>query len=162
MKRGNTHLSIIFWVAALLTAPTVQAEIFKCTEADGHVTYSNVVGKNCKALNLDPVSSGNERGNKSNANKANTKDSPSGFPKVNESTQKARDTDRRRILENELLAEQNNLAQAKQDIAEQEAMRNGDERNYQKVLDRVQPFKDKAVLHERNIEAIKKEIANLR
>lgn len=41
-------------------------------------------------------------------------------------------------------------------------MRSGDERNYQRVLDRLQPFKDKAALHERNIEAIRKEISNLR
>lgn len=87
---------------------------------------------------------------------------PSTFPKVDGNTQKARDTDRRRILESELGAEQRNLEQARKDLAAQEAARSGDERNYQKVLDRLQPFKDKAALHERNIEAINKEISNLR
>ena len=87
---------------------------------------------------------------------------PATFPKVDESTQKSRDTDRRRILENELATEQKNMEEAKKQVLEQEAVRTGDERNYQKVLDRIQPFKDKAALHERNIVAIKKEISNLR
>ncbi len=87
---------------------------------------------------------------------------PAVFPRVDDNAQKARDTDRRRILESELAAEQKNLEEAKKALAEQEAVRSGDERNYQRVLDRLQPFKDKVALHERNLEAIRKEIANLR
>jgi hypothetical protein len=37
-----------------------------------------------------------------------------------------------------------------------------DERNYQKALERLQPCKDKVQLHERNIEALRREISNLR
>ena len=88
--------------------------------------------------------------------------SPSGFPKVDGDTQKARDNDRRKILEQELATEQKSLDQAKKELAEQEAIRTGDERNYQRVLERLQPHKDKVALHERNIEALKKEIGNLR
>ena len=55
-----------------------------------------------------------------------------------------------------------NLEQAKKDLAEQEATRSGGERNYQKVLDRLQPLKDKVALHERNIEAVQKELSRLR
>lgn len=62
----------------------------------------------------------------------------------------------------ELASEQASLEQAKKELANQEAIRTGDERNYQRVLDRLQPFKDKVALHERNIEALKKEIGNLR
>ena len=38
----------------------------------------------------------------------------------------------------------------------------GDERNYQRVLERLEPFMNKVALHERNIEAIQKELAKLR
>ena len=38
----------------------------------------------------------------------------------------------------------------------------GDEKNYQKYLDRIQGYKDKVALHERNIEALNKELAKLR
>jgi hypothetical protein len=93
---------------------------------------------------------------------------PGNFPKVDEQTQKSRDGDRRRILENELAAEQKNAEQAKKDLAEQEAIVLPSERmqggaiSGGKVQERLQPYKDKVALHQRNIEAIQKEIANLR
>ncbi len=85
-----------------------------------------------------------------------------GFPRVDSGTQKARDTDRRRILEEELNSEQKSLEVARKELEDQESVRYGNERNYQKVLDRVQPYKDKVQLHERNIEALRREISNLR
>ena len=88
--------------------------------------------------------------------------SPAGFPRVQEDTQKARDTDRRRILEQELAGEQRNLEQAKKDLAEQESIRNGDEKNYQRVQDRLVPYKERVAQHERNIQAVQKEMGNLR
>lgn len=149
----------LFAVAALtlLTGAPAYADIFKCVGVDGHVMYSNMADKNCKKLSLEPVPSS------TSASKSSARTpSPSSFPKVDENSQKARDNDRRRILETELAAEQNNLEQARKDLADQEAIRSGGERNYQRVLDRLQPYKDKVSLHERNIEAIQKEISNLR
>jgi hypothetical protein len=162
MKIRGLHFSTVLLV---LAAMPVQADIYKCTEADGHVTYSNVATNKCKKLNLEPV-------NTSQGAKAAPKTpTPATFPKVDDNTQKARDTDRRRILETELAAEQKNLEQAKKDLAEQEATILPSERmQYKggagisggKVEERVQPYKDKVALHERNLEAIRKEIANLR
>ena len=43
-----------------------------------------------------------------------------------------------------------------------EATRLGDERNYQKYLDRVQGLKDNVALHEKNVEALNKELAGIR
>ena len=157
----KTKLPLIASVFLLVTASPVLADIFKCVGADGHVTYSNMGDKNCKRLSLTPVpaSASSAAPAAKPAAKAPT---PAGFPKVEESAQKSRDGDRRRILEGELAAEQNNLEQAKKELAEQEAVRLGGERNYQKVIDRLQPFKDKVALHERNIEAIQSELSRLR
>ena len=159
MKTQGLHFSIA--LLALATLPA-QADIYKCADADGHVTYSNVATKNCKKLNLDPV-------NATPAAKAAPRTpTPATFPRVDDNTQKSRDTDRRRILESELAAEQKNLEQAKKDLAEQEATVLPNERmqgggiSGGKIQERLQPFKDKAALHERNLEAIRKEIANLR
>ena len=66
------------------------------------------------------------------------------------------------MLEKELLAEETALAEARKALAEQEAIRLGNERNYQKVLDRLQPYKDKVELHQRNVDALKKEIGSLK
>jgi len=41
-------------------------------------------------------------------------------------------------------------------------VRSGDEKNYQRVLDRVQPYKDAVERHERNVSALRKELANLK
>lgn len=154
MNKYNS-LALLFVVVAL----PVQAEIYKCVDASGGTLISNSrVDKNCK-----PVLTGPDNtlpAAKARAAAANP--SPAGFPKVQEDTQKARDNDRKRILEQELSGEQRNLELARKELAEQEAVRNGDERNYQKLLDRVQPYKERVAQHERNIQAIQKELGNLR
>ena len=86
--------------------------------------------------------------------------SPAGFPKVDPATQNNRDGARRRILEEELSGEDRALAQARTELTEQESIRNGDEKNYQRVLDRLQKYKDEVELHEKNVEALKKELSN--
>ena len=158
-------MGIRAWFAVgVLTAcmsPTAFADIYKCVGTDGQVTYSNMPDKNCKRLSFDPIPAASPA-SPAAARPAARTPTPASFPKVEENAQKARDNDRRRILESELEAEQKNLAQAKKELADQEAVRSGDERNYQKVLDRLQPFKDKVALHERNIEAVQKEISRLR
>ena len=80
-----------------------------------------------------------------------------GFPRIDSGTQRARDTDRRRILEQELTTEQQGLDAARRELDEQ-AARNGGDRNSV----RAQPLRDKVQLHERNVEALRREISNLR
>ncbi len=145
------------WVAAWVAMPA-WADVYKCVDEDGHVTYTNTKPSpkaKCTALSRDQRVS-------TVPGRATNSPTPAGFPKVSGDAQKARDNDRRTILEQELAAEQKNLDQAKKELAEQEAIRTGDERNYQRVLDRLQPYKDKVALHERNLEALKREIGNLR
>ena len=150
--------NLILLTGFYLVPSLALADVYKCVDDDGHVTYTNTkpsAKAKCTALSRDQRVS-TVPGRASNA------PSPSGFPKVDGDTQKARDNDRRKILDQELATEQKMLDEAKKALAEQEAVRTGDERNYQRVLDRLQPYQDKVALHERNIEALKKEIGNLR
>ena len=154
----NILRKIIIVGIGLLAVPLARADVFKCVDEDGHVTYTNTKPSpkaKCTTLSRDQRVS-------TVPGRATNAPSPASFPKVDGDTQKARDNDRRKILEQELATEQKSLEQAKKDLSEQEAIRTGDERNYQRVLDRLQPYKDKVALHERNIEALKKEIGNLR
>ena len=153
----NILNKLLMVVAAFFALPA-WADVYKCVDDDGHVTYTNTKPSSkakCSALSRDQRVS-------TVPGRAASTPSPAGFPKVDGDTQKARDNDRRKILDQELATEQKNLDQAKKELAEQEAVRTGDERNYQRVIERLQPFKDKVALHERNLEALKKEIGNLR
>lgn len=146
----------------MLFAGAAQADtLYKCTDPAGHTTYTNQKGdaKNCVILSQDkPVSTFAPPPTKPRANTP----TPESFPKVSSETQKGRDSDRRRILEEELASERRSLDGAKRTLAEQEAVREGGERNYQKYLDRLKPLQDSVQLHERNIEALQKELANLK
>ena len=146
-------------IALLLGICTVYAHagtIYKCAGEDGSTLISNTkVDKSCKA-----VVSGPDNALPAPKAKAAATPSPSGFPKVAEDTQKARDGDRKRILEQELAGEQKSLEQAKKELAEQDAIRSGEEK--QKALDRTQPYRDRVAQHERNIAAINKELGNLK
>ncbi|MDR0378634.1 MAG: DUF4124 domain-containing protein [Candidatus Accumulibacter sp.] len=148
--------------ALLATMGIAQADVlYQCVDDLGRKTFSNVklADKNikCASMNLGPMTAA-----PSSPPRRAASPSPSNFPRVGEPDQKARDNDRRRILENELQAERKSLEQAKEDLVGQESIRNGNERNYQKVLDRLEPYKNKVALHERNIEAIENELARLR
>ncbi|MDP2809668.1 MAG: DUF4124 domain-containing protein [Rhodocyclaceae bacterium] len=147
----------------LLTAGAVHADtLYKCTDGQGHNTYTNqkTAGKSCTILSQDkPVSSFSTPSKPPSRTATPT---PGDFPKVGSGQQKARDSDRRGILEEELAAEQKKLDEARKVLAEQEAIREGGERNYQRVLDRLKPYQESVQLHERNIEALRKELANLK
>lgn len=148
----------------LSAASVAQADIYKCVdEPGGSPTYTNEKPapgrKGCTLLSREqPISTVPAMP----VRKPSATPTPSNFPRVDDGTQKSRDNDRRRILEQELATEEKALDEARKALTEQESVRTGDERNYARFLERVQPFKDKVALHERNVEAIRKEISNLR
>lgn len=150
-----------------VSAGSVFADVYKCVETDPatgetRVTYTNTTqGKNCTRLSQDlPVSS--VPGARLPKAKAAPTSSGAGFPRVSESDQRKRDNDRRAILEAELEAEENALEAARKELAEADAVRFGNEKNYQRKLDRLKPFQETVEQHERNVEALKKEMRNLR
>ena len=81
--------------------------------------------------------------------------------KVDPAQQRARDGDARRILETELKREEEKLAQLQKDYNNGEPERRGDERNYQRYLDRVAEMKAAITRKEADISALKREIAKL-
>ena len=145
----------------LLVRPVAAQTIYKCTDEHGGTLISNTkVNKNCKAVSSSPESS--VPAPKARPSGAAANPTPAGFPRVQEDTQTARDTDRQRILEQEMTGEQRNLEQAKKELVEQEAPRSGDDKNQQRAQERLQPYKDRISQHERNIQAIQKELGKLR
>lgn len=151
-------LRMLCHLALCGAAGAAWGEIYKCVGPDGHVTYTNnkSAAANCKQISSDlPVST-------VPAARVPQHRPSSDFPRVDEGTQKSRDSDRRRILEQELAAEQEQLQTARKALVEGEATRLGGERNYQKYQERVQRLRDDVALHERNVDALQKELSNLK
>ena len=82
--------------------------------------------------------------------------------KVDVGAQRTRDTDRRRILEEELAAEEKRLADLKKEFNNGEPERQGDERNYQKYLDRSEKLKADVARGEANVDSLRRELTNLK
>ncbi|HEV7915691.1 MAG TPA: hypothetical protein VGP22_18145 [Albitalea sp.] len=85
----------------------------------------------------------------------------SGEERVAPGEQRARDTDARRILEDELKREQERLAAMQKDFNNGEPERQGDERNYQKYLDRVAEMRANIARKEADVAAIRRELSKL-
>jgi hypothetical protein len=150
---------ILATLLAALAIPASAQSIYRCTDANGGTLISNTrVDKSCKPVVTGPDSSIPAPKAKPGGAAANS--TPGNFPRVQEDTQKARDTDRKHILEQELASEQRSLEQARRDLAEIEATRNPD--GSPPPPDRLQPYRDRVSQHERNIGAIQKEMGNLR
>ncbi|WP_225433335.1 DUF4124 domain-containing protein [Thauera sedimentorum] len=145
-----------------LLAGSAHAQVYKCVDEEGRVTYTNdrTIAKGCTQLSQDqPVSTiPAPAARPSPAPSA----APQNFPRVSPDAQRERDQSRRQILEKELAQEESALAEAQKALADQEAVRYGNERNYQRVLDRLAPFKEKVEQHQRNVDALKRELRELR
>jgi len=144
-----------FLLALGLASVFVSAQVYKCVDTDGKITYSNDRGqdKGCKPLSGEQsVSTISMR----------VSPPPAAFPKISDEMQKDRDKARRQVLEKELENEELALEGARKELAEQEGVRYGNEKNYQKALDRMQPYKDTVERHERNIKALNQELSGLR
>lgn len=148
-------------LAAAMAQAQQEVTIWSCRDKDGrtHVTNlkADTVGKSCKVVQQSrvqvvPAVTPNARP---------AAKSPTSFPKEDANARANAKARQREILERELSQEEKLLAQARNELAEQEAVRYGDERNYARVLERLQPYKDKVELHEKNVESLKRELANL-
>lgn len=152
--------NLILVLSLVLLAPAVSAEIWECVDESGNKRFTNIKSeaRGCKLLNVGPPNT--LASPKPQAKGASA--TPPGFPKVDGETQRQRDNDRRKILEQELANEEKLLAQARKDLEEQEAVRLGSERNYQRVLERLEPYKKKVKLHEDNVTNLRRELASAR
>jgi len=156
-----------FLLLALVAAgfPAQANTLYKCTGPDGRVTYTNQkTQQNCEIIAQDkPVSTF-----AAPPTQRPRQATPADFPRVNGDQQKARDNDRRAILERELANEQKNLEAAKKELTEQENTVLPEERVQGGGIKggvretRVQTYRDKVQLHERNLESLRRELANLK
>jgi len=131
--------------------PTVVqgTNLYRC-QTQGGTHYFNLEG---------PVS---DSGSAAVARSAPTA-TPQGFPKVDTGTQKGRDDLRRRVLNEELTTEEKLLAEARVAYNNGAPLPLAEEKDVpQRYTDRVARLRQAVSLHEKNIEALKKELAATR
>ena len=141
-------------VGALGASPALAqvTEIYKCYDESGRPLYTSekrdTRGKRCELVSRE-------------VNVVPAPPPPKVSPRESASQRANAKERQREILERELATEQQLLAKAQKDLADQEAIRTGDERNYARVLERLQPYKDSVQTHQKNIYARKRELSNL-
>ena len=157
-------MRIAYVFALLCAAPlAANADLYKSVDADGLVTYSSSPLKGGKKIYLEPLPT--------MVPLAKTR-SPSDFPKVDGETQKGRDVSRRKILQDELDAEQKLLETAKQNLQAAQGENNGNFVSNGKSMHnggRAQDYADEVSrltaevnLHQQNIDALNTELSKLK
>jgi hypothetical protein len=159
MKRHLLWMAVA--AATLQAAAPASAEICVYLDSEGRTIYSNVNEAPPKgAKKLRCFKEAQAPAAESVAKPAQSTEAK--LPNVDAQTQKRRDDERRRILESELASEQQQLDTARKALAEQESIRTGGERNYQRYLERVEPYRKQVETHERNVQALQQELRTLR
>jgi Domain of unknown function (DUF4124) len=165
IARSFLHLSMVSALMLTLGAADTFAStsnhiLYKCTDQAGVTLYTNQKTKDrtCTVLSVAVMAPPSQKGTSNGVAPAPTDrktaaktPTPADFPRVSGNDQKTRDNDRRAILDRELATEQANLEKAK--VPTPASTTSPAAR---------QAWQDSIALHERNIEALNKEISRLR
>ncbi|UXY16232.1 DUF4124 domain-containing protein [Chitiniphilus purpureus] len=163
----SSRFTLLATLAFCAWTPAALADIYKYVDEEGRVTFSNIPQRGAQRVYVDSISvipapRPRAKAGLPGASRPSTT-SPSNFPKVDSATQKARDSNRRLILQEELAAEQRALALARQSLADAESTRSTEEKqNPQKYVERLTRLREASVVHEKNVAALTAELARLR
>jgi len=134
------------------TPRVVEGSMYKCTTASGASAYFNVPDGTAAAPARRP-------GGPVVGPPAQPQATPAGFPRVDANTQKGRDEMRRKVLQDELAAEEKLLLEARA------AFSNGappalpeEQAQPQRYADRIARLRQSVQLHERNVDALRREL----
>jgi len=153
--------------AACLGDAQAQNDVYVCTDENGAKEYKNTgTTKGCRKVDLPGLAAAVSQPKR--AMQGAVPVSPgsgvtaASFPKVDAATQKSRDSDRKLLLQDELNTEEKKLTGLRVEFNNGEPERRGDERNYAKYQERVAGIREDIARSERNIAALKRELANVR
>jgi hypothetical protein len=170
-RRAAVLMPSLIGLVVCLGATSARAEdkpVYRCpgnlyTDA---LSSKEAQAKGCKTLDGAPItviqsvaprvssaSGGGSNGGSSGASSPGSK--------VTSDDQKARDSDRRRILEAELRKEEEALLALQKEFNNGQPERKGDERNFQKYQDRVAEMKAALTRKEADVAALRRELGAL-
>jgi len=163
--REIVALTALLGSSLLSTAARAQGDLFLCVDDEGRKTYTNTGNtKGCTRQEISPVTTvpAPRLPSRSVAANGAERATPANYPRVDGETQRTRDSERRRILEDELRAEEDRVARLREEFNGGEPERRGDERNYARYQERVQRLQEEIQRGESNLVALRRELASLR
>jgi hypothetical protein len=159
---GKWCVRALSWCLALAVAGAAGAQgpVCKYIDADGNIVFSNLPPE--RGQRKISCMYGDEPARKGTPASRSTP-TPAGFPKVDADTQRNRDDLRRKVLSDELAAEEKSLTEARATYANGAPVPLPEEQaNAAKYQERIARLRQSVQLHERNIEALKKELGATR
>lgn len=151
-------------LCGLLVQAPASADIYLCMDGQGRKILTDSYKPGCKSLDIagSIPAPAPRKGAAPARTAAAPASTPADFPKVDNAQQRARDNDRREILNEELRLEEKKLADMRKEFNNGEPERQGNERNYAKYQERVAAMADSISRAEKNIEALKREISTIK
>ena len=124
-------------------------ELYRCATQSGAFSYFNVPGSN-----------GTPSSSSSSSASSPKAPTPAAFPRVDPETQKGRDGVRRKVLAEELSSEEKLLAESRVAYADGAPPPLPEEKaDAEKYRARIARLKQSVSVHEKNVEALRKELA---
>ena len=162
---GTVALSAMAALAGMAGSASAQGVVYRCPGPP--VLYTDAMSakeaaeKGCRSIEGTPISVIAPVKPRPSVTPAPSSGGQSADLKVDAKDQRVRDDDRRRILEQELREAEGKLAKLQQEYNNGQPERHGDERNYQKYLDRTAELKASVTRQEADVQAIKRELGKL-
>jgi hypothetical protein len=154
--------------AGMASSASAQGVVYRCPGPPvlytDQITPAQAKEKNCRSIEGAPISvvSPPKPRPAASPSSAGAAPAPSGDNRVDRNDQRARDSDARRILENELRQEEERLKELELEYnSGQPARRAGDERNFEKYQERVAQLKAAVERKQSDIAAIRRELSKL-
>ncbi|HEU4460296.1 MAG TPA: hypothetical protein VFR90_14345 [Methylibium sp.] len=155
----------LFAAVATMQVAAVSAQervVYKCPGNlyTDTLTAKEAAAQGCKTLEGAPVTviQGPQRRGPAPSTDSASRGADS---RVDPNDQRSRDSDKRRILDAELRREEERLAALKKEYNGGQPERRGDEKNYQKYLDRTAELKASVERSESDVAALRRELAKL-
>lgn len=162
---GRWGMAALVALTGMAGSASAQGVVYRCPGPP--VLYTDAMSakeaaeKGCRSIEGTPISVIAPVKPRPSVTPSPTSGGQSADLKVDAKDQRVRDDDRRRILEQELREAEGKLAKLQQEYNNGQPERRGDERNYQKYLDRTAELKASVTRQEADVQAIKRELGKL-
>jgi hypothetical protein len=161
----SRHLAapVAAFLLVLALGAQAQGTVYRCPGPP--VLYTDALSakeaneRGCRTIEGSPITV--VQSPKPRAAAATAEPARPGEGRIDASQQRGRDDERRRVLQTELRQAEERLTMAQKDFNGGQGERRGDERNYQKYLDRMAELKDNIARYEADVQALKREISKL-